>query len=218
MLKAVKKLSILAGALMLTSVVVNATPVSAHEIFYNGSTGIVLKWNDVTSRTANLKINGDHLDGGYTSYYSSIKRAWPNASSRVSVQEASFSSSNIDLATASETAWDNRWGDFYSHFYLGVCDMTSTDGYELNSVENAMASSRKIDYAGILYTPYEDDYEGTTHMKKTMVHEIGHALGLGHPNTDYDYTDAASVMRQGYGDETHHTPQSHDKTDLNNKY
>ena len=62
----------------------NTSGVFAHEIFYDGTTGVPLKWNDVTNRTAKLKINGDLLDSNYSSHYSVIRVAWPNASARVS--------------------------------------------------------------------------------------------------------------------------------------
>lgn len=198
-----------------------AETASAHEMYYDGNTPIVLKWNDVTNRTAKLKMNGDKLHGGYVSLYTSIRSVWPNASSRVSVTQTSFSSSNVDLATATEAAWEDRWGNNCRE-YLGICDISSTDGYQLTNAANAKSSSKRIRYAGILYTPYESDYADTTNKKRTMVHEIGHALGLGHPNVYAGsggsfFSSDPSVMRSS-GYETYFTPQTHDKTDLNNKY
>lgn len=197
---------------------VGEKPVSAHEMWYNGTTPIVLKWSDVTNRTAKLKMNADNLHGGYVSLYSSIKTAWPNASARVSITASDFSSSNVDLATATEAEWKRRWGDKYLD-KMGVCDLTSTDGYQLNA-SNANLSSKRIRYAGILYSPFESEYYNITNQKRVMVHEIGHAFGLGHPNVDVGnyFTSAASVMRTNTYNESYWTPQSHDINDLNNKY
>lgn len=194
----------------------NSDKLSAHEIAYDGTTPLVLKWAFVTNRTANLKINGDSLSSAYSSHYNTAKNAWPNASARVSVTQVDFNSSNVDIATASEEAWDDRYG-WKASEYFGVCDIISTDGYELNSVSNIKQSSRLIRYAGILYTPYTHTFKNETHMKKTMVHEIGHALGLGHPDSGPDAMNVASVMNQG-SNVTYFTPQAHDINDLNNKY
>ena len=56
-----------------------------------------------------------------------------------------------------------------------------------------------------------------TERQKTMVHEIGHALGLGHPNGNYYPVSVNSVMNQGLIS-SYYLPQSHDINDLNNKY
>ena len=159
----------------------NSGKLSAHEIAYDGTTPLVLKWAFVTNRTANLKINGDSLTSEYAKYYDDVRKAWPNASARVSVTHVDFNSSNVDIATASKAAWDERWKEYATEI-RGICDMTSTDGYELKTPADVLQSSRQIRYAGILYTPYTSEFQNETYMKKTMVHEIGHALGLGHPN------------------------------------
>lgn len=206
---------IIASVFLLTNIIV--PNVSAHEIFYDGSTAIPLKWANVTNRVASLKINGDKLDSNYSSQYSTIRYAWSNASARVSISQTDFSSSNVDLGTATKSAWASIVGEWNVYSVLGLCQATSTDGIALDSVAHAKSSSGKIKYASILFTPYTTGFQNTTHRRCTMVHEIGHALGLGHPNTTYNVTSAASVMRQGTV-ETYYTPQTHDINDLNNKY
>jgi len=213
----IKKYSYVLFCMIISILMISSFYVSAHEIFYNGSTPAPLKWYDVSYRTANLKMNGDYLSIDYSPQYYSVRVAWPNASSRVSVTNSSFYGSNVDLATASENTWDNRFGIPYGYYVYGVCDMVSTDGYQLNSYSNANVSSKLIKYAGILLTPYTDEFDNSTQMRFVMVHEIGHALGLGHPNTYYFVTNDASVMRQGTT-ETYYAPQTHDINDLNNKY
>lgn len=191
----------------------NCTIVFAHELYYVNGVGLNIRWYDVTNRVAHLKINGNYLNDYYTQYYSSIRSAWPNHSARVSVTETAFGASNVDLATATEQAWINRYEDSYMNVW-GHCRSVTTNGYDLETLENAQASSKRINYSAILYTPYIGTYGSETHLKKTMVHEIGHALGLGHPDGNYSYT---SVMYQGPIN-TYWLPQTHDINDLNNKY
>ena len=57
----------------------NINNVHAHEIFYDGNVGVPLKWHDVTNGVAHLKMNGEMLEGNYSTYYTVVRRAWPNA-------------------------------------------------------------------------------------------------------------------------------------------
>ena len=185
--------------------------------YTSAGTPIPIKWYNVSNRKAYININGSYLNTIYASYYSDAISAWPNASGRVSITNVSFSISNVDMATASEYYWNNRFGGYLEcREYMGITDNKSTDGYVINS-NNVQNCSKIVNYSNILLTPYTSDYDDSGHMKKVMVHEIGHVLGLGHPNTNYDVTNEASVMRQGTYD-GYYTPRSHDINDLNNKY
>lgn len=84
-------------AILLSLLLVNTTSVSAHEMYYDNGVPIVMKWNFVTNRVANLKMCNYNLTGKYLTNYPIARAAWPNASARVSVTETAFSSSNVDL-------------------------------------------------------------------------------------------------------------------------
>ena len=133
---------IISFLLFLSVFVVNVTTASAHEMYYDNGTPIVLKWNFVTNRVANLKMCNYGLTGDYSSNYSVARAAWPNASDRVSVTETAFSSSNVDLVTASMDYWYNRFLMGEAMITDGICDLTSTDNVLITSVATANASSK----------------------------------------------------------------------------
>lgn len=192
----------------------NVQEVAAHEAYYSNGVGVPLRWAHVDNTICYVKISTYNLSEDYTPYYNDVIYAWPNASARVSVTPTTFAESNIDLVTPTEAAWREMFpGD--AAFVKGSTERTSTDGVKINSAATASASSGFIDYASCLFTPL-GGYTSTTQKKGTMVHELGHALGLGHSNMDYP-SDDPSNMRWGTI-ENYWTPQTHDINDLDSFY
>ncbi|MEJ8307056.1 hypothetical protein [Saccharibacillus sacchari] len=86
----------------------------AHEMYYSGSspnwTAIPIKWANLNNGQAYLKINGDNLDSSYTSAYQTASKLWDTYSQKVTIAQTGFGSSNVDIASATKTYWDSRFG------------------------------------------------------------------------------------------------------------
>ena len=194
--------------------------VSAHEMYYDSSNNpISLVWHYRSNGDAYLKINGDNLTlSYYSSLYNSVYPLWDSSSSDVTIANTSFSNCTVSLASATQTYWKNRFKDNYEGI-AGVTDLVSSDNYNVNSAYTASASSGRIKLASIYLTPYTSNFSSTSHAKAVMVHEIGHALCLGHPNTVYGHTtNDSSIMRQTPIYEGYYVPKTHDINDLHSKY
>lgn len=190
----------------------------AHEMFYDSNgDGIILKWGNLQNELPYLTINGDYLNSDYDPFYNSVVQAWSTASYKVTAVAESFSTSKVDFCTPTTEYWEDRFG-FYASYYAGITDIKDSYGTFISSVSEAENSSGIITYAQIYLNPDINLFENNTHIEKTMVHELGHVLCLGHPDAEYDpiSSDVASIMRRG--SLGYKIPQSHDITDLYNKY
>lgn len=73
-------------------------------------------------------------------------------------------------------------------------------------------------YAIVYVDPSLTDWYGDFELKFTLVHELGHVLGLGHSNTGPNAISDASVMRLVRNIPSYYVPQTHDIEDIQNKY
>ena len=200
---------------------------NAHEMFYEYESGhiggepyvgIPISWGIKTSGKAHLKVNATYLSGEYATQFPIVYNAWQTACpNEVMVELTSYSNSNVDFIVDTQAQWNSVWGE-NAVYVLGYAKLKSTDGIYVDSLENAKSCSGLLRYAAIHFNPQTFGYTSARHMKGTIVHEIGHVLGLGHPNTEHFVTNVPSIMRQGEGDERYCTPQPHDITDISNKY
>ena len=192
-----------------------STYVSAHEIFYDGLTPYPLRWSIVKNGKLYLAIYNLGLPTFYSRCFSSAVTAWENVcSSKIDTLAVSnYSSANIVMLQLSKSAWKEKVGN---DNLLAYCECLTTDGVFINNLQDAKKSSRKIKFAKIYLTPHTQKFDNsnpTQEIKCIMVHELGHALGLGHaPDIE------PSIMRTPpYSPELNrhsYLPQSHDISDI----
>lgn len=197
--------------------------VYAHEIFYEGSspnfTPIPVKWSVMlgSGSTAYLKVNADYLSSAYSTHYVNATNAWPSATTKVAVARVSFSDSNVDILTPITQWWDNRFGYFDKYNVYGTTEITTTDNKIIRTTTDAKNSTKLLKYGHVYMSPYPDKLSSENHKLQTMIHELGHVLGLGHSNLIYYPSNDPSIMRSG-GYPGYSTIQQHDKNDISSKY
>ncbi|MFD2614592.1 hypothetical protein [Paenibacillus gansuensis] len=218
MVKSFKKIaSVLAAATVLLSVIPATS--FAHEVFYNPATSstVAVRWQNlsVDGHMSKLDANGDYLSSPYTDNFSTAVSNWMSSSSAVVAYAVSFSTSKVDLSTPTQSSWDNSGIPYYA---AAATIMYDKAGAQVMTYTQAYNSTKKMNYANVWCNPNKD-YAGPseTDQSKTLTHEMGHVLGLGHPEAYNPIpTSTTSVMRQG--SLGYSTPQSHEASDIRAMY
>ena len=223
---------ILASILMVVMMAICfAIPTAAHEVY----PGYPLRIQDRNSNSGPLLyVHYKYMrdEGAPDNYYNcaiDATYAWDGVAN-VTVglcNQISPTKMNISFRCSSQV-----WSDLaLSSSTLGLTWIVDTKGNDLLT-NNDFENSSGVIYRALIYMNPTGDifYTGTSdittvknRIQKTMVHEIGHAMGLGHHDrASYDPISSTtySVMRQGFPDmnRTGIVPQAHERADLYNMY
>ena len=173
-----------------------------------------LEWAVYSGGKCYLAINYQYLSDEHEQY-GVHALCWEDACpDEITVESVNLYQSNVDFATATEDAWIAMVGLAQAYSVRGMTQLRTTDGVSLHEIASDRAAieatSCQVDYAQIIISSIFD-FSGASDIKKTIAHETGHVLGLGHATGS-----TVSIMRSG--SVSYVTPQQHDKDDIAAKY
>lgn len=190
-------------------------------------------YNGTTVYSCLLNVSTSNVTGNWAATYNSKTLSnyafelWNNNSeNRVQITSAPFSSANVDLVTYKGTS--EEWLDILpnnAHAVTIISDKSGnrfSNGFEENGVTANEFGSR-TNYAYVIFNPSDTGTEeGGSHpaklnLIKTITHELGHCINLGHPPY---YEQYSSVMLQSWLHdwENYPAPTRVDRENLKNMY
>ncbi|MCL1789933.1 MAG: peptidoglycan-binding protein [Peptococcaceae bacterium] len=207
---------ILARVLIVAIVLTTITIYSDKEAYYahelNSSTK-GFRWTNTTSiysnkRWINIYYNGQYLNSNWANQLTAAANSWNNsANSRTNLIQTNYSSSKLQLA--SYVTWP-KWAPSTGIAFANIADTNGAWLINLNTGSSNYNIGSRIVAGQIYANPKFDNNTSLSadNKRKTLAHEIGHIMGLGHPTTT-----VSSIMRAIITD-CASNPTSHDISDL----
>ncbi|MBP3237981.1 MAG: hypothetical protein J6M24_02680 [Lachnospiraceae bacterium] len=227
---------------LLVVIVLMGNIASSHEIYHNGSTPICLNWTSVGLNSSggpklfvNSAIDSSTTAGArYAALYQGAMSQWNGlicGSVNVTVSYVPLAANPNTYISNSTYVW-NQLG--LSSTTAGMTVLYDTQSNQIKSYSTANSSNKSIKQASIYLNPditafTQGTYSPTStivnnRIIKTIAHETGHAMLLGHPDRpSYNPigTSVSSLMRQGAPDlysNVSISPTNHEIQDIKKKY
>lgn len=179
-----------------------------------------------------LKANKDYLDQPFLETYTSSLSNWNNAwsasanynihsVSHIKCIDTTYSNANLFFCSASKEWWQQLFNYSYEQYEF----LALTENYNIygTKVDSSTVSSvdRNIGKSIIYLSPYvTSTVYNFIQRRGILMHEMGHAIGLGHPNgTDsrnpYSAQTYGSIMDNYFNEDY---PSIHDVYDIEIMY